>query len=436
MKRFFYLVFAAFALMIPFRASAQFLVGNGGFGSMVSCYSALGTILGAGTCHVAPLWQEKWAASLTMNLNASGFVFDGPARINMGAFQLIFPDVASGGGSLAGPFVAGQSMWGSSPFGGQNFGTNFIYTGTSAAFVVGASGDASNNVSKMTLKNIALDLTGAGSSALGIDTYGLGFFDFDKIIIGCGPGAGNSQIGLRMNINALTDGEGGVMSNSDVASCNISVQLNSTSYKTFQEVNVQGATGSTIGFDLESAAAIRIFGGGTNANSTTAYQFGGTSNVNQVISGCESGTNAATFGASANKNTVICTNVGNMHAATDSGTNNQVWQPGGIWQSVQPAIASGFGSSPSVVGPNGPGSFTINVGTGGSATNGSITLPKSATGWNCTCEDITTFSTTVFRCRQTAAGSSTSVNIGNFTSAGAAGAWVASDIVNVSCAAR
>jgi hypothetical protein len=81
---------------------------------------------------------------------------------------------------------------------------------------------------------------------------------------------------------------------------------------------------------------------------------------------------------------------------------------------------------------NGTAAFRVNVGTGGSATSGVIGLPTAANGWNCYATDITTQSTTVFLTKQTAS-SASSATIGNFNTAGAAAAWVASDILAVSC---
>jgi hypothetical protein len=107
-----------------------------------------------------------------------------------------------------------------------------------------------------------------------------------------------------------------------------------------------------------------------------------------------------------------------------------------LMAATAPTISSGFGTGASVVSNNGPASFTINVGTGGTATNGVIGLPSATTGWNCTCEDITTTSATVNRCKQTGVGTSTTVPIGNFNTTPAAAAWVASDILTVSCLAR
>jgi len=100
-----------------------------------------------------------------------------------------------------------------------------------------------------------------------------------------------------------------------------------------------------------------------------------------------------------------------------------------------PTISSGFGTSPSIATNNGTAAFTVNVGTGGTATSGVIGLPTATNGWNCFCTDITTNSSTVFACKQTAS-STSSATIGNFNTSAAAAAWVASDILSVSCFAR
>jgi hypothetical protein len=96
---------------------------------------------------------------------------------------------------------------------------------------------------------------------------------------------------------------------------------------------------------------------------------------------------------------------------------------------------TGFGTGAAVVNPNGAGAFTVNVGTGGVATSGVITLPTATSGWNCFATDITTTSATVFVTKQTAS-STTSATLGNFNTSGAAAAWVASDILAVSCFGR
>jgi len=98
-----------------------------------------------------------------------------------------------------------------------------------------------------------------------------------------------------------------------------------------------------------------------------------------------------------------------------------------------PTISSGFGTSPSIANSNGPQSFTVNVGTGGAASTGIVGLPTASHGWHCECVDITTNTSTVFACKQTGAGTTTTAPIGEFTAAGAAQAWTASDILAVSC---
>jgi len=102
-----------------------------------------------------------------------------------------------------------------------------------------------------------------------------------------------------------------------------------------------------------------------------------------------------------------------------------------------PTISSGFGTSPSV--PNGTNSesFTINVGTGGTATSGVIALNVTATsGWNCYVTDQTAASGhTGLRTYQTTS-TTTTATIESQNSAGAATAWAASSILLVSCVGR
>ena len=98
-----------------------------------------------------------------------------------------------------------------------------------------------------------------------------------------------------------------------------------------------------------------------------------------------------------------------------------------------PTISSGFGTSPSVTGGTAT-SFEVNVGTGGTATSGVIGLPTATTGWNCSAQDITTTSATVYMTKQTASTISTAT-FGNFNTSGAAAAWVASDKLRINCVA-
>lgn len=103
--------------------------------------------------------------------------------------------------------------------------------------------------------------------------------------------------------------------------------------------------------------------------------------------------------------------------------------------STAPTISSGFGTTPSIAANNGTTAFTVNVGTGGTASSGVVGMPTASTGWICHVNNVTakaanradqgTFQT---------ATSTTSVTIQNQTvSTGAALAWTASDIIQLSC---
>jgi hypothetical protein len=99
-----------------------------------------------------------------------------------------------------------------------------------------------------------------------------------------------------------------------------------------------------------------------------------------------------------------------------------------------PTIASGFGTSPSITANNGTAVILVNVGTGGTASSGVITMPtiSGVTGWTCFVENITAHA--AHRADDTVQTASTagSITIENQTkSTGAAVAWTASDIVRI-----
>ena len=106
-----------------------------------------------------------------------------------------------------------------------------------------------------------------------------------------------------------------------------------------------------------------------------------------------------------------------------------------LFSTAAPDISSGFGTSPGVVTNNGTASFTIDIGTGGAAKNGVIGLPAAVNGWNVYCEDISSFSTTVFRTRQTGT-TTTSATIGNFNSVALPAPWGSGDILSCVALAR
>jgi len=106
-----------------------------------------------------------------------------------------------------------------------------------------------------------------------------------------------------------------------------------------------------------------------------------------------------------------------------------------VMSSTAPTVSSGFGTSPSIATNNGTAAFTVNVGTGGSATSGVIGMPAATTGWACSVENQTAVLGNVANARTMQIGSTTTtVTVENQTiSTGAALAWTASDVLVLSC---
>lgn len=129
--------------------------------------------------------------------------------------------------------------------------------------------------------------------------------------------------------------------------------------------------------------------------------------------------------------------VGGQHGfmmAYQSGAANTAWAPALL--NGQPTIGSGFGSTPSIPTPSWPSSFTVNVGTGGTATSGVVTLPVATNGWSCSVQDITHPPIGVSQTVVTAI-TSNSVTLTNYLLAtGLPTAWAASDSLMLTCFPR
>ena len=96
----------------------------------------------------------------------------------------------------------------------------------------------------------------------------------------------------------------------------------------------------------------------------------------------------------------------------------------------KPAVASGFGTGATVVTGT-TDAFTINVGTGGTANTGIITMPASVNGWTCAAINSINPSTSNTIAVPTSA---TSITLQNYSrTAGTLTAWAASDVITVSC---
>lgn len=144
-----------------------------------------------------------------------------------------------------------------------------------------------------------------------------------------------------------------------------------------------------------------------------------------------------------------------MRAGDDTQLGMEIWRviladPGGVANSgflfggtnpivnnTNPTFASGFGTSPArTTGAGGTLSFRWNVGTGGIATAGVITMPTADNGWNCYVSNLTAKAANRTDDTVQTASTVTSISVQNQTvSTGAAVAWAASDILTLICAA-
>jgi hypothetical protein len=105
-----------------------------------------------------------------------------------------------------------------------------------------------------------------------------------------------------------------------------------------------------------------------------------------------------------------------------------------LCSSTTPTL-TGFGTGASITSNNGSCSFSINVGTGGVASSGTITMNKTAAHtWSGQCTDNTTFSASQFL--QYVQGNTTVITIANKTDTATSAAWVASDVLNCTATAN
>ena len=73
------------------------------------------------------------------------------------------------------------------------------------------------------------------------------------------------------------------------------------------------------------------------------------------------------------------------------------------------------------------------MGTGGTASTGTVTLPTAAVGWVCDFHDVTTPASFV---TEMTGGTSTTVTVTNYSrTTGIATAWAASDVLRAKCIA-
>jgi hypothetical protein len=306
-------------------APGQFTIGG--------CQAALPS--SGGTCEITSGYSETLSGNLTFNKSNVRYHTNGPCTITQGTNQVIFT------APLSGFTFEGPGIWGASA---ASAPCTFIYTGNSAAWAIDTSANNTNNVQHSTFKNFKIDISGGGNSAIGWDSYGMSLSRLENVLV-VAAATQTSSIGVRMNGNALTDGEGNILMNVGAANAHTGIQYNQGSAPVCKGQDVwimvaafQPGTAGNVGVDLESACmihAMRTDVSGVGAG--TGIKLGGTTNGIQSWGTTDetSGGTAFNFGASTIENEFVGFDI--VGSFSDSGTRNVVRKPGGL-------ILSGVGT--------------------------------------------------------------------------------------------
>lgn len=121
-----------------------------------------------------------------------------------------------------------------------------------------------------------------------------------------------------------------------------------------------------------------------------------------------------------------------VSASTLSSTSDYSLNGKKTLSATAPTIASGFGTGATIPVSNGTAAFQINVGTGGTASSGVLTVPAMTTGLACSVSP--TAAPQAGAVTYAVPTSTTSVTVTNYTlSTGAALAWPASTVLQLVC---
>jgi len=301
--------------------------------TLAGCYAGIPSA--GGVCHIPPGYTETLAASVTMNKNGAGFQFEGPAVITMGSNQFVVSAGASGA-FIAGPMDDGGQLCSALPCTTYTNSTELIYTGNSAAIVVGA---ATPQTQHAKIRGLFINLAGAGNAAIGIDVIATaGHFDISQnLIVGSG-GAPNTQIGILLDGGGTTFTCDGEIDENEVINTFIGIKTANMScenvYKGNQIAIVPGVPANSICVDFEDNSFGNSILGGKYSGCTTVWKVAGTGSANYGQFPINSETNDANFGAGTSGNMMLYFGQAGASNAvpvvTDTGTNNTVWSPNGL----------------------------------------------------------------------------------------------------------
>jgi hypothetical protein len=418
---------------------------------MANCVAALPTT-GAGVVdatNITDTTNLTMTGDWTPNRVGTTYLF-GQYKVLMGTFRIVFQATVNNI-TLRGPSPFASSQV---PCGSINppSGTCFIYTGNGSALQLGDNAATSYGHH---LEDIAVDLTGANTVAIGVISTRVYQTDFVRLRIFCIAGA-SSQTGLINEGTSTAPGSQSMLLYMPyIAGCNTAAlfkatgagsPLNNMNVTIGGYLNGSGQAGS-IGVDIENGNNHWFYGTVIANHGTAIKQASPSAGALQGFVHIESSvTQAFNFTAGTSQSFIV---TDTADTVTDAGSYNTVWktltgaagskfyypttlysQNKMLFNTGNPSIASGFGASPSVVSSNGTPAFTVNVGTGAAATSGALTMPTASTGWMCSVNDITTPATNLTRVTGTNA---TQVTVTNYNNAGTITAWPASDILQFIC---
>ena len=303
---------------------------------------------------------------------------------------------------------------------------------------------------------LALTVTAGGNTAVGINAL--------SNLVGGGNGMANTAVGASAMSGAMTTA---ATQNTGLgaSSCGVTSGTQNTCVGDGAGSGLNGGSQNVIAgifaaSSYQGSGAVIIGSAatsGSNANSPTVVgsnataanggvavgnSAGGTATGNNTSVGqgagaaLTSGTGNIAIGSFAGGTVSTGSNNISLNASPPaSGTSNWLNIGSGVMETLAaPTISSGFGTSPSVANGTSSASFTVNVGTGGTATSGVIAFPTAAPhGWNCHAVDNTDVGTIETECVTTSTTTATCTSYSR--TAGTALAWSASDILGFTCAA-
>lgn len=275
-------------------------------------------------------------------------------------------------------------------------------------------------------------LTAAGNIGIGVSTLINDGSAGSNIAIGDNAFPGNINGGGQFNIAIGNGALGGTALTTATENILMGESAGSTSM-TSASANV--GIGHLVFSSLVSAnnnvaigfhASNNLQSGGSNTCIGSQACYGVTGSQNTVVG-------AVPNASLANLTTATAAIVIGYNATPVNATQNSSITIGSTYYSNAgtPLIGSGFGTGATVPTHAGNKAFTVNVGTGGTASTGVITLSVEPNGSACHATDNTNSASFI---EDVVQNSATQVTITNYSrTTGTAIAWTASDILTVSC---